>query len=76
MTEITEILTWTDTDVAALRYEQLREALDVVVTALEDSEIPLEELMRLWEVGEQLAAACEAQLTRARERVQPATDAD
>ena len=72
MTEISDILAWTEADITALRYEQLRDALDVVVNALEDADIPLEELMRLWEVGEQLATACEAQLTRARERITPA----
>ena len=72
MTEISDILAWTEADIAAMRYEQLRDALDVVVNALEDADIPLEELMRLWEVGEQLATACETQLTRARERIQPA----
>jgi len=32
--------------------------------------MPLEELMKLWEIGEKLAAECEAQLTRARERIE------
>lgn len=70
MTDITDIVKWTDQDIAGLRYEQLRDALDEVVTALEDAEMPLEELMKLWETGEKLAAECEAQLTRARERIE------
>ena len=70
MADINDIVKWTAKDIAALRYEQLREALDEVVTALEDGDIPLEELMKLWEVGEKLAAECEAQLTRARERIE------
>lgn len=72
MAELTDITAWTAADIAALRYEQARDALDVVVNALEDSEVPLEDLMRLWEIGEQLAAACEAQLTRAKERLDAA----
>ena len=73
MADLHTIAAWTPADIAALRYEQLREALDVVVTALEDADIALEELMKLWEVGEAIAAACEAQLTRAQERIAAAT---
>lgn len=71
MADITDIVTYTDKDIEGLRYEQLRDALDEVVNALEGADIPLEELMKLWEIGEKLATACEAQLTRARERIQP-----
>ena len=71
MADIADIVKYTDKDIEGLRYEQLRDALDEVVTALEGADIPLEELMKLWEVGEKLASACEAQLTRARERIQP-----
>ena len=69
MAELTDILNWTAKDLEALRYEQAREALEVVVTALEDAEVPLEDLMKLWETGELLAAACDALLTRAKERI-------
>lgn len=71
MADIADIVKYTEKDIEGLRYEQLRDALDEVVNALEGADIPLEELMKLWEVGEKLAAACEAQLTRARERIQP-----
>lgn len=71
MADITDIVKYTDKDIEGLRYEQLRDALDEVVNALEGADIPLEELMKLWEIGEKLATACEAQLTRARERIQP-----
>ena len=71
MADIADIVKYTDKDIEALRYEQLRDALDEVVNALEGADIPLEELMKLWEIGEKLATACEAQLTRARERIQP-----
>lgn len=77
MAELNDIMSWSVQQVAELRYEQARDALGVVVAALEDAEVPLEELMKLWETGELLAAACEAQLTRAKERIdsaQPATD--
>ncbi len=69
MAELTDILAWSAQDLEALRYEQAREALEVVVTALEDAEVPLEDLMRLWETGERLASACESLLTRAKERM-------
>ena len=71
MADITDIVKYTDKYIEGLRYEQLRDALDEVVNALEGADIPLEELMKLWEIGEKLATACEAQLTRARERIQP-----
>lgn len=77
MPDIGDIVLWTAKDIGNLRYEQLREALDTVVEALENADLPLEELMRLWEVGEKLAAECEAQLTRARERIESKSeDAD
>lgn len=72
MSEPTDVLALTPPQVAELSYEQARAALDVVVGALEDAEVPLEELMRLWELGELLATACEAALTRARERLEAA----
>lgn len=74
MADIADIVKYTDKDIEGLRYEELRDALDEVVAALEGADISLEELMKLWEIGEKLAAACEAQLTRARERIQPDSD--
>ena len=76
MAELTDITAWTADDIAALRYEQARDALDVVVAALEDSDVALEQLMQLWEIGEQLAAVCEAQLTRAQERLDASKPAE
>jgi exodeoxyribonuclease VII small subunit len=72
MAELAEIVALKAEDIAALRYEQARDALDVVVAALEDAEVPLEDLMRLWEIGERLANACEAHLTRAKDRLDAA----
>jgi exodeoxyribonuclease VII small subunit len=69
MAELSDIMAWSPDEVSGLRYEQAREALDVVVTALEDAEVPLEDLMKLWEVGERLANACESLLSRAKERL-------
>lgn len=48
MAELAAIVAWGAEDIAALRYEQAREALDTVVTALEDADVPLEDLMKLW----------------------------
>ena len=76
MAELTEIVAWSAEDIAKLRYEQARAALDVVVTALDDAEMPLEQLMGLWEVGERLATGCEALLTRAQERLDAAAPAE
>lgn len=70
MAELADIVAWTAEDIAALRYEQARESLDVVVTALEDADVPLEDLMKLWEIGERLAAVCEGHLTRAQQRLE------
>lgn len=72
MAELETILAWTPEEVLALRYEQARDALDAVVAALEDAEVPLEDLMQLWETGERLATACEALLTKAKERLDAA----
>jgi exodeoxyribonuclease VII small subunit len=72
MTELAVIVAWKAEEIATLPYEQARESLDVVVSALEDAEVPLEDLMKLWEIGERLAAACEAQLTRAKARLDAA----
>lgn len=72
MADIDTIVAWTAKDIEALRYEDARAALDVIVAALEDSEVALEELMKLWEVGEALAAACETLLTSAKERIEQA----
>ena len=49
-------------DVAEMSYEQARGQLEAVVTRLEAGDLPLEELMTLWERGEVLARACEDRL--------------
>ena len=53
----------------SLTYEQARAELDDVVRRLEASDLPLDDLMGLWERGEALAAVCEARLAGARQRL-------
>jgi len=59
-------------DVADLSYEQAREQLVQVVSALEQGNATLEESMALWERGEALAAQCEKWLTGAKSRLDAA----
>ncbi len=56
-------------DVASLSYEQARDELVQVVTALEQGSATLEESLALWERGEQLAARCQEWLDGAREKL-------
>jgi len=58
-----------DDDIAALSYEQARDELVHVVTALETGAATLEESLALWERGERLAARCQEWLDGARERL-------
>jgi len=58
-----------DDDVASLSYEQARDELVQVVTALEQGSATLEESLALWERGERLAARCQEWLDGARERL-------
>lgn len=63
-----------------LGYEQARDELAEIVTALEQGSLTLEQSLRLWERGEALAARCEEWLRGARERLEKArrtvTDAE
>jgi exodeoxyribonuclease VII small subunit len=59
-------------DVAELTYEQAREQLVQVVSALEQGNATLEESMALWERGEALAAQCEKWLSGAKSRLDAA----
>jgi exodeoxyribonuclease VII small subunit len=52
-----------------LGYEQARDELVEVVRALEAGGTDLEESLRLWERGEELARICERWLEGARERL-------
>jgi exodeoxyribonuclease VII small subunit len=64
-----------DAEIAAMSYEQAREALVAVVSALEAGGASLEESLALWERGEALAARCQAWLEGARQRLDAARPA-
>lgn len=58
------------TAVDALSYEQARDELAAVVRALEAGGLSLEDSLRLWERGEQLADRCDALLDDAERRLE------
>ncbi|MGH3794977.1 MAG: exodeoxyribonuclease VII small subunit [Pseudonocardiaceae bacterium] len=62
-------------DPATLGYEAARDELAEVVRGLEAGGLALEESLKLWERGEQLAAVCERHLAGARERIESAVAA-
>jgi exodeoxyribonuclease VII small subunit len=57
------------TSISELAYEQCRDELIEVVRLLEQGGLGLEESLKLWERGEQLAKRCEEHLAGARKRV-------
>ncbi len=59
-----------------LTYEQARDELIEVVRKLEAGGTTLEEALRLWERGEQLAGICQQWLDGARARLDAAVAAD
>ena len=59
-------------DIATLSYEQARDELVAVVSRLEQGGSTLEESLRLWERGEELASRCEEWLLGARKRLEAA----
>lgn len=62
-----------DQKVAELSYEDARSRLVEIVTRLEQGNIPLEDALAMWELGEALARRCESWLEGARERLRVAT---
>lgn len=62
--------------VGQLSYEQAREELVAVVTALETGGASLEQSLALWERGEALASRCESWLEGARQRLDAARKPD
>jgi exodeoxyribonuclease VII small subunit len=58
-----------------LSYEQARDELVTVVQRLESGGVPLDESLKLWERGEELAAICQRWLDGARARVDAARGA-
>ncbi|MDP9806094.1 exodeoxyribonuclease VII small subunit [Trueperella bonasi] len=61
-----------DKKVADLSYENSRSRLVEIVTRLEQGNIPLDEALTMWELGEALARRCESWLDGARERLRAA----
>ena len=59
-------------DAQEMSYEQAREELVTVVRTLEGGNLPLEESLRLWQRGEELADRCQAWLDGARETLNKA----
>ena len=57
------------TNKSELTYEQAKAALDEVVAKLEDKDLPLDDMVSLWEQGEKFAAICEAKLSAAKAKL-------
>jgi exodeoxyribonuclease VII small subunit len=55
-------------------YEQARDELATVVATLEGGGLTLEESLRLWERGEELARICQTWLDTARARIDATTE--
>jgi exodeoxyribonuclease VII small subunit len=58
--------------ISQLGYEQARDELIEVVRQLEQGGLALDDSLKLWERGEELAKRCEEQLAGAREKVEKA----
>lgn len=57
-------------DSDSLSYEQAKSALEEIVAKLEDPNLPLDDMVSLWEQGERYAKMCEEILTGARARIE------
>ena len=55
-----------------VKYEQAREELAVIVSQLESGSATLEESLKLWERGEELAKICQEWLDGARKKLDSA----
>jgi exodeoxyribonuclease VII small subunit len=53
-----------------MTYEVAKSALDDVVARLENKDLPLDDMVTLWEQGEKLAAICEERLAGAKARLE------
>jgi len=69
------VATSPNSDVSALSYEQARDELVRVVSALEQGSTTLEESLALWERGEAAAKRCEEWLLGAKARLDAARTA-
>ncbi len=63
-----------NTDISEMSFEQARDELQRVVAELEKQNVSLEDSMKLWERGEQLAKHCESWLTGARKKLDKALE--
>ena len=62
--------------ISELEYEEARDELIEVVERLEHGGLDLDESLKIWERGEQLAKRCEQHLAGARQRVEKALAAN
>lgn len=69
MSEPQELLSLTPEQISALSYENARDMLNDVVQALDDSSLPLSDLMKLWEIGNAITKVCEGHLSVAAEKL-------
>ena len=53
-----------------ISYEAAKSQLDEIVTRLEDKDLPLDDMVTLWEQGDKLAAICEERLAGAKARLE------
>ena len=53
-----------------MTYEQKIEKLESIIAQLEDGEVPLSEMVALYEQGQSLAAQCQKELDNAAQRMQ------
>lgn len=62
----------TEVPVGELSYEQAREQLVAAIAQLESGKLGLEESLKVWERGEQLASRCQSFLDDAKQRLEQA----
>jgi exodeoxyribonuclease VII small subunit len=62
--------------ISTLGYERARDELIEVVRQLEQGGLDLDESLKLWERGEELAKRCEQHLAGAQQRIEKALAAD
>ncbi|WP_215523272.1 exodeoxyribonuclease VII small subunit [Varibaculum prostatecancerukia] len=60
----------TEVPVGELSYEQAREQLVAAIAQLESGKLGLEESLKVWERGEQLANHCQSFLDEAKQRLE------
>lgn len=63
-----------NTEILEMSFEQARDELQKVVAELEQQNVSLEDSMKLWERGEQLAKHCESWLSGARKKLDKALE--